>query len=500
MVLEGLMGVMNVTCLAMMFAGTFIGIVFGAIPGLSATMAVAVCLPLTFKMPQTLSIAFLISLYIGGISGGLISAILLNIPGTPSSVATTFDGVPMARKGQAGKALGVAVFSSLFGTLFSVLVLIFVAAPVASLALKFGPYEYFSVCFFAMVLLSALVSDSMLKGFTATVIGILVSMVGVAPVGNAIRFTFGFRALNLGFAHIPVLIGLFAVADILKSSIKKPCTEKAEVVQNYNIKGLGFKLSELSGQGFNFLRSAVIGLVIGILPGIGGSTSNVIAYSVGKQTSKNGKDYGTGIVDGIVASEVSNNACIGGAMIPLLTLGIPGDGPTAILLGGLTIAGVSPGPLLFRNNPTFVYSIYFALLIAAVMMFVVELFGMKVFVRILMIPKHYLLPVIMALCVVGVLGSNNQYFDIWAAVIFGVIGFLMIRYHFPISPFILGFLLGGVMEAYLIRSIQYSRGNLIKGFSGSPISMFFLCATVISVVLVMAGKIRDARREKRKVD
>ncbi len=493
MVMDGLMGILNILCLTFMFAGTIIGIIFGAIPGLSATMAVAICLPLTYKMSQTMSIAFLISLYIGGISGGLISAILLNIPGTPSSVATTFDGVPMARKGQAGKALGVAVFSSLVGTLFSVLVLMFVAAPVASLALKFGPYEYFAVCFFAMVLLSALVSDSMLKGFTASVFGVLVSMVGVAPVGSAIRFTFGVRALNLGFASMPVLIGLFAVADILKSSIKRPATEKAEVVQDYKIKGLGFRPSELIGNGFNFLRSAVLGLLIGILPGIGGSTSNVIAYSVAKQTSKNGKDYGTGIIDGLIASETSNNACIGGAMIPLLTLGIPGDGPTAILLGGLTIAGITPGPLLFKNNATFVYSIYFALLIAAVMMFIVELMGMKLFVRILMIPKHYLLPVIMALCVVGVYGSNNQYFDIWAAVIFGVVGFLMTRYKFPLSPFILGFLLGGVTETYLIRAIQYSRGNLLKGFAGSPIALVFLTATLISVVIVLIGKFRRFR-------
>lgn len=493
MILDGVLEILNLACLIPMFLGVLVGIIFGAIPGLSATMAIALFLPLSYKMSQSMSIAFLISLYIGGISGGLISAILLNIPGTPSSVATTFDGVPMARKGQAGKALGVAIFSSVVGTLFSVVVLMFVAAPIAKLALKFGPFEYFAVCFFALSLLSMLVSDSMLKGFTASIFGVLVSMVGVAPVGNSIRFTFGIRALDLGFSDLPVLIGLFAVADILSTSIKKPKLEHAEIIQDYKIRGLGFKFSELKGSGFNFLRSAVLGLMIGILPGIGGSTSNVIAYTVAKQSSKNPEKFGQGCVDGIIASETSNNACIGGAMIPLLTLGIPGDGPTAILLGGLTIAGIMPGPLLFTNNAKFVYSIYTALLVCTLMMFVVELFGIKFFVRILQVPKHYLLPVIMALCIVGVYGNNNQVFDIWAAIIFGVIGFLMTKYKFPISPFILGFLLGGIVEVYLIRSIQYSRGNLIQGFMGSPIAMVFLVATVLSYIIVITRKMRKSK-------
>lgn len=495
MVLQGIMTVLNLTCLIFMMVGTMVGIIFGAIPGLSATMAVAIFLPLTYKMTQSLSIAFLISLYVGGISGGLISAILLNIPGTPSSVATTFDGVPMAKKGQAGKALGIAVFSSLVGTIFSVLVLMFVASPIASLALKFGPYEYFAVCLFALVLLSSLISKSMLRGFTAAILGLLVSVVGVAPVGNATRFTFGLQSLELGFGDLPLLIGLFAVADILAASIKKPTLEKA-VVQDYNIKGLGFKLSELAGKGFNFLRSCVIGLLIGILPGIGGSSSNVVSYSVAKQSSKHPEEYGTGIIDGIIATEAANNACIGGAMIPLLTLGIPGDGPTAILLGGLTIAGITPGPLLFENNAVFVYGIYTALLVASVMMFVIELFGMKYFVRILMVPKHYLLPVIMALCVVGVFGNNNQISDIAGAIIFGVIGLVLEKFDFPITPFILGFLLGEIMEVYLIRAIQYSRGNLIAGFAKAPIALAFLAATVLSFAWVLYGKFRDAQKAK----
>lgn len=496
MLLEGILSVFNITCLLLMLMGTAVGIIFGSLPGLTATMAVAVFLPLTYKMSQSLSISFLIALYVGGISGGLVSAILLNIPGTPSSVATTFDGVPMARKGQAGKALGIAIFSSLIGTIFSVLVLIFVAEPVAKMALKFGPYEYFTVCIFALVLLSGLVSKSMLKGYTSAVLGILFSLVGVAPVGSATRFTFGLQSLELGFNDLTMLIGLFAVADIIAISMKKPSSEKIEVIQDFNIKGLGFRLKELAGQGFNYIRSSVIGLLIGLLPGIGGSASNVVAYSVAKQNSKHPEKFGTGCVDGIVASEASNNACIGGAMIPLLTLGIPGDGPTAVLLGALTIAGITPGPLLFQDNAKFVYGIYVALLVASVMMFLIELFGMKYLIRILMIPQHYLLPVIMALCVVGVYGNNSQISDVVSMVLFGIIGLLLEKFDFSISPFILGFLLGEIMEVYLIRAIQYSRGNLLAGLVKAPIAMVFVGITLMVVIYLIVSNLKKAKANK----
>lgn len=494
MVIEGIFSILDPTTLAVMLFGTSVGIIFGALPGLSATMAVAVFLPLTFSMPQIMGIAFLISLYVGGISGGLVSAILLNIPGTPSSVATTFDGAPMARKGQAGKALGIGVFSSLVGTLFSVIILIFVAGPIARVALHFGPFEFFAVCLFAILLLSAMISDSFLKGFTAAFFGVFVALIGVAPVGSAVRFTGGIQALELGFEDLPLLIGLFAVADILSASMIKPSNQKMEIIQDYKIRGLGFKLVDLAGQGYNFLRSCVIGLFIGILPGIGGSASNVIAYAVSKQSSKYPEKYGTGIVDGIVASESSNNACIGGAMIPLLTLGIPGDGPTAILLGGLTIAGITPGPLLFQNNAVFVYGIYAALLMASIMMFIIELFGMKYIVQILRVPKYYLMPVIMALCIVGTYGTNSQIFDILGAIIFGVIGLLMEKYGFPITPFLLGFLLGGIMETHLIRAIQYSRGDLIGGLMKSPIAMAFLAMAVLAMAWTVYSKHKKSKQ------
>lgn len=481
MITEALLSVTTPMCLLLMLAGTVIGIAFGSVPGLTSTMAVALCLPLTYKMSTIVGIAFLISLYVGGISGGLISAILINIPGTPSSVATCFDGSPMAKNGEAGKALGVGICSSVVGTLLSIAALIFIAPTLARLALKFGPYEYFAVSIFALTMISSLISDSILRGLTAAVLGVLVSLFGIAPTGGTLRFTFGFQELNLGFSTLPVLIGLFAVAEVFAHSMNVPMVDKNVQIVDYKIKGFGFTKEEAKGQIWNCLRSSLIGIGIGILPGIGGGTSNVIAYSVAKQQSKHPEKFGTGIIDGIVASESANNASIGGAMIPLLTLGIPGDAVTAILLGGLVMKGITPGPLLFTNNGVFVYGIFFALGISTLMMFVIEFFGIRMFVNVLKIPKHYLLPIVMALCCVGTFGTNSWIFDVWASLIFGVVGFLLNRFRFPVSPFILGFLLGGVVEQNLIRSIQYASGSVIEAYLQAPIAMFFL---IISFGLV----------------
>lgn len=492
MILEGLTAVLTPGCILLMFIGTAIGIAFGSVPGLTANMAVALCLPLTYKMGMETGIAFLIALYVGGISGGLIAAILINIPGTPSSVATCFDGAPMARNGQAGKALGVGIASSVVGTLLSIGALIFISPLLARFALKFGPYEYFAVSIFSLTMISSLISDSVLKGLTAAVLGIAVSLFGIAPTGGTLRFTFGFRELQLGFGTLSVLIGLFAVSEIFSHSMQVPKDKKMEVM-DYSIKGLGFSLAEAKSQIGNCLRSSLIGIGIGILPGIGGGTSNIISYSVARQSSKYPEKFGTGIIDGVVASEAANNASVGGAMIPLLTLGIPGDAVTAILLGGLVMKGINPGPLLFTNNGGLVYAIFFALLISTLLMFVIELFGIRLFVRVLSVPKYYLLPIVMALCCVGTFGTNNRMFDVWTTLIFGVVGLVFIRFEFPLSPFILGFLLGEIVEINLIRSIQYSTGSVIMTYLHSPIAVFFLAISAVVVGWKIFGGIRKKK-------
>ncbi|MDO5551576.1 MAG: tripartite tricarboxylate transporter permease, partial [Lachnospiraceae bacterium] len=414
MAIEGLLSVLNPGCFAVMLLGTVIGIIFGSIPGLTSTMGVALCLPLTFSMTPLNGIAMLVALYVGGTSGGLISAILLKIPGTPSSVATTFDGAPMAAKGEAGKALGAGILYSFIGTVFSIIALIFIAPSLAKVALKFGPYEFFAICMFALTMIGSMVGDNLLRGLMSGVAGVMFSLFGIASIGGAERFTFGIRDLENGFDMLPVMIGLFAVAEILKVAADGiPVTQSTAL--NCKMKGFGITLKEFKEQSWNMVRSALLGIGIGILPGIGGATSNIVAYSVAKQQSKYPEKFGTGIVDGVIATETSNNASIGGALIPLLTLGIPGDTVTAMLLGALTLHGITPGPLLFKNSGKLVYGIFAAFIIATIMMLIVEYGGIKIFIKVLAVPKYILLPVILILCVVGTYGTNHSMFDVWTS-------------------------------------------------------------------------------------
>ena len=488
MVMEGLMSVLDPVCLLLIMAGVAIGIVFGSIPGLTSNMAVALGLPLTFTLPPVTGIAMLIALYVGGTSGGLIASILLKIPGTPSSVATVFDGGPLADKGEAGKALGVGVFFSFLGTVLSILALIFIAPSLAKVALKFGPYEYFSISVFALTMIGGMVSDSIVKGLLSGVAGIILSLFGIAAIGGASRFTFGTTTLENGFALLPVLIGLFAVTEILKAAVEG-MPDKGGKTLTYKMKGLGFTMVEFKQQLWNFFRSGLIGIGIGILPGIGGATSNILAYTVAKQRSKYPEKFGTGIIDGVVASETSNNASIGGALIPLLTLGIPGDTVTAMILGGLTLHGITPGPLLFKTSGVLVYGIFAAFIIATFSMLFMMYFGMRGFVRILSVPKYMLLPIIMALCVVGTYGANHSLFDVWTALLFGIIGYVMLKFKYPMPPVILGFVLGPIIELNLIRGLMYSRNNFLAFFQ-SPISAFFLGAAVLMIVYMFYAQLR----------
>lgn len=480
MAMEGLLSVMNPECFLIILIGTVIGIIFGSIPGLTSTMAVALCLPITFSMKPLDGIAMMIALYVGGTSGGLISAILLKIPGTPSSVATTFDGGPMGERGEGGKALGVGILYSFLGTVLSILALIFIAPSLATLALKFGPYEFFAICLFALTMIGAMVGDNLLKGLMSGVFGVTISLVGIASIGGAERFTFGFQPLENGFSQLPVMIGLFAVAEILKVAADGIKANEAKVL-NCKVKGFGITMKEFKEQFVNFIRSALIGIGIGILPGIGGATSNIVAYSVAKQQSKYPEKFGTGIIDGIVATETANNASIGGALIPLLTLGIPGDTVTAMILGGLTLHGITPGPLLFKNSGVLVYGIFAAFIIATIMMLIVEFGGIRLFIQVLAVPKYILLPVVLVLCMVGTYGTNHSMFDVWTSLIFGFIGYFMAKHHFPQAPLILGFVLGTTIEENLIRGLMYSNNNFFVFFQ-SPIAALFMIASITMVI------------------
>lgn len=476
----------------LLFAGVVIGIIFGSIPGLTGGMAIALCLPFTFRMDAVPSFALLLALYIGGISGGLISAILINIPGTPASVATCFDGHPMAKKGLGGKALATGVIFSFFGTILGILILMFLAPPLSQIALKFGVFEYFSVAIFSLSLVSVLLGKSMIKGLIACLIGLFLASVGSAPIDGFPRFTFGIHAFDAGFAQVPSLVGLFALTEIFKAA--KDRSSYHITTKDSKIKGVGFTGKEFVKQVPNGIIASIIGTVVGIMPGIGAATCNVMSYGVIKRLSKHPEKFGTGIMDGVVASEASNNASIGGAMVPLITLGIPGDAVTAILLGAFTMQGLQPGPMFFTANMNFIYILFALLLLGSFMTVIVQFFGMRGFIKVLKIPKSVLLPMVLVMCLVGSFAINNVAFDMWTFLIFGTVGFFLSKFGFPLTPVIMGYVLGPIAEIYLRRGLMVGRGSFLP-FITHPISGVFLGLSVIIIVYTFISQTLQARKK-----
>ncbi len=485
----GFSQIFSVKVLLLILMGVVLGIIFGATPGISTSMGIALMLPLTFKMPLIPSIATILGLYVGGTSGGLITAILLNIPGTSSAIATCWDGHPMARRGDAGRALGIGILYSFFGGVISLVALFFMAPMLAKVALKFSSIEYFAISVFSLTLIASVSGKSLPKGITSATLGVIATTFGIAPVDSTYRYTFGFHQLDAGFQLLPVLIGVYAVAEILKVAEKNT---PLPTLNAYKMHGFGVSPKEFGEQFGNMWRSALIGVGVGILPGIGGGISNIIAYTAAKNQSKHPEEYGTGCVGGIVASETANNAVTGGALIPLLTLGIPGAPATAFLLAALTVQGVIPGPLLFTTHINLVYAILAALLIANLLMVVVEYFGMKGFLQILKVPKHYLFPIVLVMCMVGAFSTNNRIFDVWSILVFALVGYALSKFGFPATPFVLGFILGGLFELNLRRSLIITDGSY-WGFFTRPIAAVILLISVafLAVLLYQRSKGED---------
>ncbi|MEF3331413.1 tripartite tricarboxylate transporter permease [Oceanobacillus oncorhynchi] len=492
MLLEGFNSVFTFQIILLIVVGVILGLIFGSIPGLTATMAIAICLPITYGMDPVAGMSLLMGLYIGGVSGGLIPAILLKLPGTPSSIATTFDGYPLAQKGEPGKAFSFAIVSSFFGGLISIVALIIISPPLGKVALEFGPFEFFAIVIFSLTLISSLSGDSIVKGVLSGALGIAFALVGSAPIDAFPRFTFGFSSLDAGFDLLPVLIGLFAVSEILITAEKKVKNNKSTRLKKISYR---VKMKEYFEQKWNFLRSTLLGLSIGVLPGIGGGTANIIAYATTKNLSKKPEEFGKGNPSGIVASESSNNAAIGGALVPLISLGIPGDTVTAMLLGGLVLHGLQPGPMLIQNSGEIVYGIFAALIIANILMAVFLFLGMRGFVRLLSIPQAILLPIILALCVVGAFGVNNRLFDVGALFFFGIIGYLMIKAKMPLTPLVLGFILGPILETNLRRGLMLSEGNFMP-FLTEPIAAGFLLLTVVSIAMKIYSNRKKQKLQK----
>lgn len=463
--------------LLIMFGGTIVGMIFGAIPGLSGAMAIMLMLPVSYAMDSIVAIAFLICIFVGGCSGSCISAILLGIPGQNASIATCFDGYPMAKKGEVVRAMSVALVSNFIGTFPSCLIAMLLSRVIANWAVKLGAWECFSLCFCAITLVVSLSKGKLAKGFLSAGLGLAVTCVGMAPTDGFARYTFGNYNLLGGFNLLYVMMGIFASRSILLEFAKEKPSQKRERVE---ISKFRFPLQDFLNNKMNIFRSWMIGLWIGFLPGMGAALSNVAAYAQAKSASKYPEKFGTGIVDGVIAPEVANNASVGGALIPMVALGIPGDTSTAYLLGALTIHGIEAGPLMFTKYPVLSNAIFMAAMFGAIAILVTQIFSMRLFPMILNVPSHWLYTAIIAACVIGVYANSNNLFSVGMLLVFSVIGLIMGYADLPQAPFALTFVLGKNMETYFRRAMSYSNNGALSFFT-RPISCILLVFAITSI-------------------
>lgn len=489
--LEALGLVMKPDVVLWISVGTIIGIICGALPGVTATMGLTVMLPVTYYLAPVPSMGLLLSVWAGAICGASIPAILLKIPGNPNAVATVNDGYPMAQKGMAGKALGASVTASFFGGLFSLGVLVLVAPALARVALSFGPAEYFALGVFGMTIISSLSGKSLSKGLISATLGIMVSLVGLDQISGASRLTFGRVELLGGIPLIPALIGLFAISQVLRDS---PRARTQVPSCSTGTRGTLPTVTELLQNWRVLLLGAAIGTLIGIIPGTGASIAVVLAYEWARRTSKRRSEYGTGILEGVLAPESANNAVQSGALIPLLSLGVPGDSSAAVLLGALIIQGYTPGPRFFAEARSFAYAIFIVLALANMAMLLYQLVLIKPFARVLDVPSYILSPAIMILSLVGAYALRNNLFDAWVALAFGVVGYYFDMFGYPVTPFVLGVILGPLTETEFRRALAVSGGSPLI-FVTRPISLALLVVAALSV----AGNVASGRRRPREV-
>jgi len=466
--------------------GVIGGIIFGAIPGMTATMALAVFLPLTYALNLYQALALLIGLYVGGISGGLIPAILLNIPGTPSSITTTFDGYPMTKQGKGVQALKIGIVASLLGGLISALILAVFAPVLADVAIRFTYVEKFLIIVFALTVIASISQGSMLVGLLSGSIGILLSLIGTyeSTVGGNDHTRLLpeiFKPfLRNGFSLLPVLIGMFALTAIFTEA-EKGAHEEAHQTLDLR-KGDKFKFSIFKDQIINVFRSGLIGTFVGLLPGVGGSAASVLSYTQAKNFSKDPDKLGTGAVEGLVASETANNGLTGGALIPLVSLGIPGDSTTAVLIGAFTLQGVQLGPLFINGNPEAWNSMLSSLIISNFVMFGLMFFAIKYFAKVIFVPKYILYPIIIVMCTVGAYAINyGVMFDVWTLLIFGVLAWVGCKFKLQIPPLLIGFILGRQLEVYFVKSLE-SFGTYTIFFTKSKIAWFLWALIILSVI------------------
>jgi putative tricarboxylic transport membrane protein len=470
------------------FIGVLFGLFIGSTPGLTISLGMVLLLPITFKLEAVTSICLLLGLYAAGMTGGSISAILLSIPGTPSASATVLDGHEMAKRGRAGEAMGIAVSASFFGGIFGLTCLVLAAPVIARIALRFGAPELFAIVLLGLTLICSFGQESIAKGLISGVLGLIIMTVGLDPMMGTPRFTFGQVELQAGISFLPAMIGLFAIPQILSG-----IAGKTRIIPDYDKKLTGVlpKLGNILKLTKTMLLGSAVGTGIGAIPGAGGPIAVFLAYDYARRVSRRGGEYGRGEPEGVAAPESSNNAVAGGALIPMLTLGIPGDPITAILLGALMIHGLIPGPLLFKQAPQFVYSVFWAYMIANLMMLIVTFATIKIWVRVLKVPERVLLPIIVILCIVGTYALRNTFFDTGIMFCFGMLAYFMKKSGFPVVPMLLAIILGPNLEEHLRMSLIISQGDYSIFFT-HPISLTFIIISFFSFLwpLIRKQKIR----------
>ncbi|CEP67008.1 Protein of unknown function DUF112,transmembrane [Moorella glycerini] len=478
--------------LIIMFLGSIIGTIVGALPGLTATMAVAVLVPITFGMSPELAMMLLLGIYCGAMNGGTISAVLVNVPGTPGAIMTGLDGYAMAQRGEGGKAIGIATVGSFVGGIFSNIVLIIAAPLLAMIALKFAAPEYFALAIFGLAGVAASTTKSPIKGIASVFLGLLISVIGLDPMTGVERFTFGNPEMQGGLDFVPVMIGVYGLGEVLMQIHES----KYGYMVTQKIKGVLPTWQEIKSLKTIFLRSSVIGTAIGALPGEGATVAAFLAYTDARQNSKHPEKFGTGVIEGVASCETANNAVVGGSLIPTLTLGIPGSGTMAILMGAFMMHNIIPGPMLFKEKPELVYAIFMSLAINNLFMLIIGLAGARIFARMVSIPMNMLLPIIGVLCIIGSYATTNTYFSVLIMIVTGIIGYIMRIFAFPLVPMVLGVILGPLAEVSLRRSLLMSEGSMAIFFirPGSLIILLFtgiyLCWPYIKKILIRPDEVK----------
>lgn len=473
-VLQGFLIALQPQNLLFTVIGCMTGIIFGALPGISSAMGVVLLLPFTYGMSGITAIGMLTANFCGSTYGGSITSILFATPGTPESVMTVLDGHPMHKKGEGAKALGLAVSASVIGGVFSTFMMLFLCIPLSKVALQFGPAEYVALALLGITAIAGLGSGSQLKTLISGMVGLTLATFGTDEITGTSRFTFNSMTFLNGIHFIPVMIGAFALSEVFMQGMESIKIQDLSAVKNMKVKFMSWE--EFLRYKWIILRAAIIGIFIGILPGTGGTIASVLAYSDAVRSSKTPEKFGTGMPEGVIAPETANNASTGGAMVPTLTLGIPGSGTTAVILGAFIMYGMRPGPLLFITQPTLLYAVFVAMLIANILLFFGGIWGVKIFAQVSRFPYYIQGPMIIVLCMIGSYALTNDIGNVWIMLIAGVVGFFLKRFGFSVAGLVLGLVLGSLIEENIRKMMIITGGNW-GGLFFRPIAgpIFVIC-------------------------